>query len=125
MKTHKIIFVSSTIMLISLFLSCCNKNNIEIYHSSYFDKNQKLSVNINSGEFVYNREFKEYFSDDKNIKIGSVCLNNERNEIYFKVDDKSSTFIIPTSVSKILLHVNSSGELNMYTERDSLYWREY
>ena len=112
-------------MLISPFLSCCNKNNIEIYHSSYFDKNQKLSVNINSGEFVYNREFKEYFSDDKNIKIGSVCLNNERNEIYFKVDDKSSTFIIPTSVSKILLHVNSSGELNMYTERDSLYWREY
>jgi hypothetical protein len=99
-----------------------NDNNILIYKGQYFQKNKNLVLNINDGDFIYEKKFKTDYIVDKPKLVKKYRTNKDSVNIHLTIDNRDTTLIIPSSIKKILFGNDSDGNLFIYTEKDEGVW---
>ncbi len=108
---------------VSFFLfSCEERKTISIYMGQYFEKNQKMILDIDDGEYMYERSFDSIYNSSSLLLIKNYKPINDSIRINLKIDKNDTVVILPISTKKILFGNDAKRNIFLFTEKNINAW---
>lgn len=110
------------LILFILFFSCQEKKVTKFYLGQYFEKGQKVKVEIDNGNYIYQHVFKSNYVVDSPKFIKEYKVTKDDIVVHLTIDNNDTIVILPSNTEKVLLGNDIKKDLFIYTEKDVDVW---
>lgn len=117
-----------TLLFLLSLISCTynntSKNEIHIFQGRHFDSDQSYQLIIDDGKYIRDISFKNDYRASKFKRLKSYKTDQDSVEVYFKLDNKDTTFVIsPSHIDSLLVGSTAYGEIYIGTDQQKSIWQ--